>query len=111
MTVGDKDYKLRIGCAEAVDLEEKLGKHPLNIFSKAQEGGIPRMPKISDLVFCLYYALLHYQPKTELKDVYEIYDKYMDEGHQQSDLILLLMKVFEVSGFVREDKKDSTEKN
>ena len=97
--VGDKEYKLRLGAADMVNIEKKLGSSVLDIFMK--EGQIPTM---DELLLVLHGSMQKFNHGITLKDIYDIYDEYIDEGGSFEDLIETIIDVFEVSGFFKKEQ-------
>lgn len=106
-TVGNTDYKLRLTAKACVELEKKIGGNPLNIFTKINSTS--EMPKLEDIILILHASLQAFNHNISINDTYEIYDKFVDDGKSLMELIPVIIEVFKVSGFFREDKV--TEKN
>ncbi len=112
-TVKDQDYKLRLGAKEAVVLEKKLGSNPLNIMVGIAQNN--QIPELSVLLDILHASLVHFQHNITINDVYDLFDEYCDEGHSIVDLVPVVIDVFKVSGFFKEEEaeeeQEETEKN
>jgi len=91
------EYQLRLTTKGCVSCEKRIGKNPLNVFMEANEN---RIPKISDLMVILHECILPSNHGIKIDDVYDIYDDYCADGNTLMDLIDLLVKVFEESGFI-----------
>ena len=61
----------------------------------------------------LHAAIQQYQHGITLDDVYDIYDEFVDEGHNITDLVPIIYEVFKVSGYCgqAEEAKESEAKN
>ena len=106
-TVNNIDYKLRLGAKDAVALEKKLGTNPLNVFMKIAQ--TQSLPELETLIIMLQYSMQKYNHGITLEEAYDIYDKFVDEGHNMMDLVPVLMDAFKVSGLIPEEEED--EKN
>lgn len=104
LIIGKDSYKLRLSTKRAVDLERALGFNPLQIFFDVNNG---KLPKLSDLMIMLQYFLQDMQHGIKLEDAYEIYDRYVAEGHNMFDLIPLFIEVLKESGFMAEEVDES----
>ena len=101
ITIGGIDYKARLNAKACVDLEKKLGTNPLNIFAKIADNG--NIPDLGVLITMLQASLTAYNHGITMDKTYELYDKFVDEGHTLMDLVPILLDVFKVSGFFKEE--------
>ena len=108
-SAGNKDYKLRLNTRNTVLLEKQLGCNPLSIFG---DGSIESLPTITVMVYVLHSALQQYHHGITLNDAYDIFDKWLEDGHATTDFIPVLMDLYQVSGIIpsNQDIEDS-EKN
>ena len=90
-----REYRCKITTKALVVLESKLGVNPVMLF--AQEGVIP---KLTDLMFVFHASLQAYEHGISLNDAYDLYDKYIEEGHSLNDFIPELVKIMQVSGLI-----------
>ncbi|RKD22455.1 hypothetical protein SAMN02745883_00691 [Caminicella sporogenes DSM 14501] len=97
--VGEREFKLRLGAGEIVNLEKKLGKNPLDILMNVEKG---ELPKIGDTLTILHAAMQKFHHGMTMEKVYQLYDEYVDEGNTYTDLIPVILEVFKVSGFFKE---------
>lgn len=110
LNVGEKEYKLRLPAAEAINLENKLGKNPLIALYVDHDNNI--LPKLIDVIFTLHFSLQKFHHGISLEDTYNIYDEYIDNGGTFGKLINALFNVLEVSGYFRKvDNGKNKEKN
>jgi len=96
--VGEKEFKLRLGACEIINLEKKLGKNPLDILMNVEKG---ELPKIGDTLTIIHAAMQKFHHNITIETVYQLYDEYVDEGKSYIDLIPIILEVFKVSGFFR----------
>jgi hypothetical protein len=97
--VGDKEYKLRLAANEMVNIEKKINGNVLDIFMRKE-----RIPTMEELLMVLHSSLQKFQHNITLKDTYDIYDEYVDDGGTFEGLIELIIDVFEVSGFFKKEQ-------
>lgn len=97
LKVNNKTYQLRLTTKGCVNIEQRIGQNPLNVFMAAAENN---MPKMSDLMIILHECLNACNHGIKIDDVYNIYDKYCEEGGDFVSLIELLISVFEDAGFI-----------
>lgn len=101
LTIKDKDYKLRLDAKACIELEKKLGSNPLNIIMKMSSNNeLPSLGVILTIIHCSMSALNH---GITIDDVYKLFDDYIEEGHTYLDLIPVILEIFKVSGFIKED--------
>jgi len=65
-----------------------------------------RMPKISDLMVILHEAMLTCNHNIKADDLFDIYDKYCEEGGDIVSLIQTLVEVFQEAGFIPKEDED-----
>ena len=97
--IGDKELKLRLDSRNCVSLERKLGKSPLSIFMDSDKS----LPKLEDLILILQASLQKYQNGYTEDKTYDLYDEYIEEGNTFTDFIPVVMEIFKVSGFFKEN--------
>lgn len=100
---GNKAYKLRLNTRNIVALEKQLGGNPLSIF-----GDGSKLPTVSELVTVLWASLQHFHHGISINDAYDIFDKYLDDGHIMTDFFNVVIEVYKVSGLIQTEE---TEKN
>lgn len=101
--VNGKEYKLRLGARDIVKLEKKLGGNPMNIFMAVENGDLPRLEAI---ILILQASMTKYHSGMSVDDVYDLYDEYMAEGGTYMEMIPVLLDIFKVSGFFKEETID-----
>lgn len=94
--VGDNEYKLRLATNEIVNIEKKIGGNVLSIFMSEE-----KIPTMEQLLLVLHGALQKFHHNIAVKDTYDIYDEYVEQGGTFEDLIEILLEVFEVAGFFK----------
>ena len=104
--INGKEYKLRLSARGIVKLERKLGGNPMNIFMAVQEN---QLPSLEDTIIILHASMQKYHSGIKLEDVYDLYDEYIENGGTYMELIPILLAVFKVSGFFKEENEDNEE--
>lgn len=104
--IGDTSYDLKLTTRNLVKLERALGSNPLSIFMGIENNELPTLTQVS---FVLYYAL---QAKysadfTNMDKVYDLYDEYIDNGGSLTELIPVLVELYQASGILPKDKEVS----
>lgn len=102
-TIKDRDYKARLTAKACVELEKKLGTNPLNIFVNMTSNDNFHLPSLGDLMVILQASLQTYEHGITLDKVYDIYDEFIEEGHNQMELIPIVIDIFKVSGLIPEE--------
>lgn len=103
--IGDKELKLRLDAKGCVSLERKLGKNPLSIFMNSDKS----LPKLGDLISILHGSLQKYQNGYTEDKTYDLYDEYVEAGNTFTDFIPVIMEIFKVSGFFKEEEIKNAE--
>lgn len=99
--VGQDEYKLRLSVAECMALEKRLGgRNPMDLLMGVQQG---KLPTLTASLALLQSALQFDRHGISAQEVSRLYERYVDEGNSYSDLLTVIMEVFEVSGFFRSD--------
>ena len=96
--VGNESYKLRLNTRGIVLLEKQLGCNPLSIF-----GNGDKVPTITVMVAILHASLQQYNHGINMNDAYDIFDKYLDEGHTTIDFIPVILDIYRASGIIPKD--------
>ena len=104
--IGDTVYKCKINTNGLVSLERRLKGNPLNIFMTIGDENFT-LPKIEDLLIIFHESLTTYQHGISMEDVYDIFDKYIEDGKTIVDFINEIVEIFNVSGLLPKDKKKS----
>lgn len=106
----DKVLKLKLRVRDIVALERKIGESPLNLLMNMNEGTIP---KLDDMVLILQASLQKYEHGYDIDKTYDLLDEYFENGNTIIDLVPVIIKIFEVSGFINidEDEKIDVDEN
>lgn len=106
--INNKEYKARINAKACVDLEKKLGTNPLNIFINMNEGDTFNLPSLGDMLIILHAALQAYEHKITMDEVYALYDEFVEDGNNLTDLIPIVLEIYKVSGLIPEEVEKET---
>ena len=95
-------YKLRLDAKRVVDLEIYLGnKSPLSLFA----AGPKTLPSLKDMLMVLHFSLQPLQHGIKIENTYDIYDKWVEEGHSMMELLPAIVETYKASGLLpREDE-------
>jgi hypothetical protein len=97
LNVGEKQYKLRLGAQQTVEVEKKLGESVLTVMMKMGDG--KSLMELEKLLVILHGALQKYEHGITITNVYDIYDDFVDQGGSFMDLVEKLIDLLTVSGF------------
>ena len=103
--VGDKEYKCKLNTKSLVNLEKRLGMNPLNIFMNLDENNLP---KLEDMLIILHESLQSLEHGISMDDVYDIYDAFVEDGHNMLELMPIIIEIFKVSGLIPKDEEKKT---
>lgn len=99
IVIKGEEYKLRLRSVDQIAVNKKLGKSLLEVVAEMQESDNPLQAfDLEVLLVILAHSLKAHHKELKDKDVYELYDAYVDEGHNMFDLFQVIMKVLSVSG-------------
>lgn len=105
--VGGNTYKLKLPTSVIVDLEAKLNRPLITIYG-VNEVEVPPLKTLATVL----QAAISTEKQISMSNTYSLIDEYFDEGHNFSDLSLLIVDLFRVSGLIAEDgTENEDEKN
>lgn len=103
--VGEVEHKLRLTTRQAVAVEEKLGVNLLKVFMPRQGEDFP-LPPLKVMLVVIHGALQKFEHGTTLDDVYDMNDEYVENGGDQTSLLMdVIIPLFENSGFMPRQKE------
>lgn len=108
LIIGEKSYKLRLNTKASVALEKALGYNAISMFMEIDNGV---MPKLGDILIVLHAMLQPMNHGISQEKVYDLFDQYVEEGHNMYDLIPLFIEVFQESGYMPAAKDAETADN
>lgn len=97
LIIGGDSYKLRLNTKASVALEKALGYNAISMFMDIDNGV---MPKLGDILIVLHAMLQPMNHGMSIDKVYDLFDKYVAEGHNMYDLIPIFVEVFQESGYM-----------
>lgn len=103
LTIGDKEYKLRLDIKNTQALEKIVGTNPVNVLMGVAEG---KMPSASFTVACLHASMQKFQTGMTMQKVNDLLDEAIDQGMALTDFMEPIMEVFQVSGLIPKDKQE-----
>ena len=99
ITIKGEEYKLRFRAVDQIAVTKKLGKSLLEVVAQMQELENPIQAfDLEVLLIILAHSLKAYHKDIKEKDVFDLYDAYVDEGNNMFELFQVIMKVLSVSG-------------
>ena len=101
---GNNTYKLRLGIRNIVSLEKSLGCNPIMVF-----GSGDRVPTITEMVAILHNSLQTYEHGITLDKSYTIFEEWLDNGHQVTDFIPVIIGVYRASGIMKPEEAPDEE--
>ena len=100
---GDKDYRLKLSTRSTVSLEKQLGCNPVAIF-----GSGDTIPTITTMVRILHASLQSYEHGITLDDAYDIFDKWLEDGHVMTDFISVIIDIYKASGILKDTEEEAS---
>lgn len=97
LTIGSESYKLKLTTRNSIALEKALGYNPLTMLMKIDDGV---MPTLNDILIILHNMLQTYHHGMNMDKVYNLFDRYVEDGHNMFDLIPVFVEVFQESGYI-----------
>jgi len=109
-SVKDKTFKLRLTTMGIMELEDKLGKNPTDIFLALSDG---QLPKIKEVVLTLHQSLQPYHNGYSVEKAAGLLDSYFEEGHSIYEFLSdTVMKVFQNAGLLgTQEDEEATEED
>ena len=93
-------YNLRLRTIDTIKLEQKLNKNVMDIFMELSNN---KLPKLNDLLMIIAYsAKANHQYELNEKNVFNVYDRYLESGKSMFDLIPLIIEIFKTNGLIPE---------
>lgn len=97
--VDGQEYKLRLGVADILALEKRMnGRNPMDMLMQIERG---RMPSLTAVLAVIHAAMQQLNHGVTMQDINKIYERYLKAGGTYTDLIPVVMEVFEDAGFFK----------
>ena len=106
LQIGEEIFKLRLTTKNSIMLERSLGYNPITLFMEIEKG---KMPKLADILVIFHAMLQTFHHGYDMNKVYELFDKYSEEGKSMFDLIPVFMEVFQQSGYITKANDEITD--
>lgn len=97
LQIGEEIFKLRLNTKNSLMLERALGYNPISLLMDIDKG---KMPKLADILIILHAMLQTYHHGYDMNKVYDLFDRYSEDGKSMFDLIPVFIEVFEQSGYI-----------
>lgn len=102
--VEDVEYKLKLSTSAIVKLEEEFKVNLMTV--------IDGMPPLKIMLKITHGAMQKFHHGIKEKDVYDIYEKYVEEGGSQTAFMTdVLMPIYQASGFFTEGMEETMNDN
>lgn len=99
MNIKGVEYKLRLRAVDQIAVTKKLGKSLLEVVSEMNEADNALAAFDLEVLLTIFaFSLKANHKDLKEKDVYDLYDEYVDEGNSMFDLFQVIMKVLSISG-------------
>lgn len=102
--VKDKEYELKLSMRALLRLEAKTKKNPLMLFTREDE-----FPTTTEMIEIIHAAI---QADTLMSEevVCDLVDEWLEEGHDYTGFINLVLEVYRSSGLIEEEKPKNSKK-
>lgn len=101
-TVGSIDYKLKLTTGWITKLENKYKTNVINLITASD------IPPLSVMLTIIQAAMIPWEHNMKLEKVYELYDRWMEEGGNQGELLTqVVLPTLAVSGFFTEAQAET----
>ena len=105
--VNGNEYKLKLKTKEITKIEQRLGGNMLSVLNAKDT-----IPPIATMLYITHAAMQPWHHGVTLRDVYDLFDKYCDEGGSQLAFFAgPFMDIYTVSGFFTENQNSEMEQN
>ena len=92
--VGDEEYRLKLSTNAITKLEEQFKTNLLNILMG------DNIPSLFVMLKIIHAAMQKYNHGIKEKDVYELFDQYLEDGGSQTEFLTdVVLPTFQASGF------------
>lgn len=91
--VNGEEYNLKLKARSICEVEEKLGTSLINLLNAG-------IPTLDAMITIIHYAMKDFNSNIKKSDIYDIYDKYVEEGGSTLELFTkVIMDIYKASGF------------
>lgn len=106
LQINGKVYKLRLRTMDVVQLEKKLDHNIMDMFMGINND---KLPQLREILAVLQAALNAYHHGMKEREVYELYDEYLADGHTMFDLIPVVVELMQNGGIIPKDQVEEKE--
>lgn len=106
LMIGGDTFKLRLNTRTSIQLEKALGYNPLNMLIDAADN---KMPKKADIIVMLQHMLQAYHHGYNMDKTMDLFDLYIDDGHNMFDIIPVFVEVFTDAGYIPKNASENSE--
>ena len=108
--IGDEEVKLKLTTPQTLELEKKFRKNLITLM-----GDENNIPPLTTMLEIIHAAAVPWNHGIRLKNVMDLYEKYMEAGGKQMNLYVdVYLQIYMVSGFfsptVAEEMSDTMKK-
>lgn len=95
-----QEYKLKLRTVDVVQLEKKLGHSLMDVFMGMQD---EKIPQLRELLAIMHASMAAFNHGINEAKFYELYDSYIEEGHNMFDLIPIILELLQNGGIIPKD--------
>lgn len=99
LTVGEKDYQVRLTASAIMSIEKKLGKPLFAALEHIQDNMIETITTI------IWGAMQPMNAGFTMEKATALFDEYIDNDHSIEELMIEINKLFEASGFFKKGQE------
>lgn len=99
LTVGEKDYQMRLTASAIMSIEKKLGKPLFAALEHIQDNMIETITTI------IWGAMQPMNAGFTIEKATALFDEYIDNDHSIEELMIEINKLFEASGFFKKGQE------
>ena len=99
LTVGEKDYQMRLTASAIMTIEKKLGKPLFAALEHIQDNMIETITTI------IWGAMQPMNAGFTMEKATALFDEYIDNDHSIEELMIEINKLFEASGFFKKGQE------
>lgn len=99
LTVGEKDYQMRLTASAIMSIEKKLGKPLFAALEHIQDN------MIETIITIIWGAMQPMNAGFTMEKATALFDEYIDNDHSIEELMIEINKLFEASGFFKKGQE------
>lgn len=110
ITINDNEYVMNLNTKAMVEAEDRMNKS-LFLYIHPMLKEPMELPLLKDSLIIFHQALVQYQHGISLDDVYDLYDKYLKEGHTYSNFVEQIVELLRDSGMLPNSDEEAEEED